>query len=135
VLALILVELLLPGFNELTGKTVRLGYSDPILWLGLGAIHLISSILAGMYSAMVLSSHDAVVALKGVIHHSFSGLIIRKGLVVLQFSISIFLIVGMIVIYQQVDHMSTQNLGYEKDQLGFVFLEGNLTDLNQKLLF
>ncbi len=135
IVALILVELLLPGFNELTNKTVRLSYTDPMLWLGLGAIQLISSVLAGLYPALVLSSHDAVVALKGVIHHTLSGLLIRKGLVVLQFSISIFLLVGMMVIYQQVDHMSTQKLGYEKDQLGFVFLEGSLSDENQKKLF
>ena len=111
-----LTALGLPYFNELAGKTVSAGiFADPIniLYLLLMAIGI--GIIAGIYPAIVLSSFKPISVLKGSFSSGTRGILLRKTLVVLQFTISIALIIGTIVIYNQMQFMRNQDLGFNKE--------------------
>ncbi|HLY68414.1 MAG TPA: FtsX-like permease family protein, partial [Puia sp.] len=116
-LSLLLCSLFLPLFNQLAGKQISGGiFIDPLnileLFLLAGAI----GVIAGFYPSLVLSSFKPVSVLKGRFVTGTRGLILRKGLVVFQFTISIALIVGTIVVYSQLNYMRTQDLGFDKAQ-------------------
>ncbi|MDR6943223.1 ABC transporter permease [Mucilaginibacter pocheonensis] len=118
VLTVILSVLLLPLFNQLAGKTISAGifsnwYYVLILFVSSVAIGLV----AGVYPALVLSSFKPVVVLKGRFSSGSKGNILRKALVISQFSISIALIVGTIVVYTQMNFMQNRDLGFAKDQM------------------
>jgi putative ABC transport system permease protein len=117
VLAVILCALTLPLFNQLAGKTISSNiFDDPTHLLTLFALSLTIGIVAGIYPSLVLSSFKPVSVLKGRFDRGTAGLILRQGLVVFQFTISIALIVGTIVVYSQLKYMRNQNLGFSKDQ-------------------
>jgi hypothetical protein len=126
VLALILAAALLPAFNQLTGKQLFLPVLQPAFWGVLAGLLIITGLVAGSYPALFLSSLQPVRVLKGGLKFSWSASFFRKGLVVFQFALSIILMVGMIVIYRQVDYTQTKNLGYNRENLIYVPLEGNL---------
>ncbi|WP_026449604.1 ABC transporter permease [Aequorivita capsosiphonis] len=110
--------LALPYFNELAGKVVATSiFAKPLYILSLLAISVFIAIVAGAYPALVLSSFKAVKVLKGKFSRSSKGILLRKGLVVLQFSISVILIIGTFVIYSQTYFMQHQDLGFSKEQL------------------
>lgn len=118
ILSIGLSTLLLPMFNQLAGKIVSAGiFSQPIyiVYLLIGTI--IIGIIAGIYPAMVLSSFTPVTVLKGRFSTGMKGILLRKGLVVSQFTISIALIIGTIVVYLQMNHMRSSELGFNKDQM------------------
>jgi putative ABC transport system permease protein len=117
-LTLGLSALLLPLFNQLAGKTVSQGIFNNLPYLGLllGTALLIG-LLAGLYPALVLSSFKPIVVLKGRFSTGTRGILLRKGLVVAQFSISIALIIGTIVVYKQMNFMRHHDLGFNKDQV------------------
>ena len=115
VFALILVELLLPMFNSFTGKSLALSTSSSIL--ALTGIALFVGFLSGSYPAFVLSAFQPVEVLKGSLKISPRGNGLRKGLVVIQFSTSIFLIVCAGVIHNQLVYISDTNLGFNKANL------------------
>ena len=111
-----LTALGLPYFNELAGKTVSSGiFAEPIniLYLLLMAIGI--GIIAGIYPAIVLSSFKPISVLKGSFSSGTRGILLRKTLVVLQFTISIALIIGTIVIYNQMQFMRNKDLGFNKE--------------------
>ncbi len=111
-----LVQLALPVFNELSGKNLHIGFSlQPLLQLV--ALGLLVGLLAGIYPAFFLSSFNPIATLKGRLSASTKTLGLRSGLVVFQFFISISLIVGTIVIYQQMKYIQNKKLGYNKEQL------------------
>jgi putative ABC transport system permease protein len=117
-LALLVGELLLPAFNQLSGKTVATSilqhsYHLP-LFLG---VALVVGLLAGLYPALVLSGFRSVTILKGRFSSSRRGVVLRQALVVAQFAISIMLIAGTAVVYTQLDYMRNQALGFKKDQM------------------
>lgn len=117
VFAVALCEALLPAFNLLAGKTVSTGvFSRPGELLKLMGIALVIGLLAGIYPALVLSGFRPIESLKGRFSSGTRGLLLRRGLVVFQFSISIFLIIGTAVVYLQVDHMRSEKLGFDKQQ-------------------
>ncbi|MGA0560342.1 ABC transporter permease [Larkinella sp. VNQ87] len=124
--ALLLVLMLLPVFNELTEKHLAFMLSSPNFWLILLGLTLITGLLAGSYPALFLSSLQPVVVLKGVLKFKPSATLFRKGLVVFQFSLSIILIVGMVVIYRQIQYIQNKNLGFDKENLVYMPLEGDL---------
>lgn len=130
VLACGLASLALPYFNTIAGKTVSTGiFSQP---QNIGYLFLISlgiGVLAGIYPAIVLSSFSPKSVLKGRFSSGSKGNFLRKGLVITQFSISIALIIGTIVIYNQMQFLHDQNLGFNKDQT--LILESN-PDESQK---
>lgn len=118
VLASIFAELLLPAFNQLSGKTIAesIFYGDNNLLL-LFLLALGVGILAGIYPAFVLSGFQPVTVLKGRFSGSGRGLLLRKGLVVVQLAISITLIAGTAIVYTQLDYMRSQELGFNKEQM------------------
>jgi len=123
--AIFLVWLLMPQFNNITGKNLVLNMS-PVIVMYLFFIAVITGILSGAYPAFYLSGMDTINAFKKNIKTSYSELFVRKGLVVFQFVISLFLIVSVLVIYKQVQYIQTMNLGYDKDNVLYVEREGPL---------
>src|SRR5690606_16946636 len=105
-------------FNVMAGKTISDGiFSDPYQIIILFIISISVGLLAGIYPALVLTSYDPVNVLKGSFSRGNRGVFLRKGLVVLQFTISITLIIGTIVIYMQTNYMRSQKLGFDKEQV------------------
>ncbi len=119
VLALGIVYLALPFFNELAGKTLTLNLGESV-WLlpSLVLLGVLVSVLAGSYPAFFLSSFKPIAVLKGT---KFTGdrksIGLRSGLVVVQFSISIILMIGTTVVYRQLSYIQNKKLGYSKEQV------------------
>ncbi|MEO9474448.1 MAG: ABC transporter permease [Cyclobacteriaceae bacterium] len=128
--ALVLLPVILPYFNEITGKEIKLVYSPEFL-LGLLAILLVTGIISGSYPALYLSSFQPVKVIKNEIKSSLGEIWARKGLVIFQFVLSIFLIVAVMVVYQQIDFIQNKNLGINKDNLIRFQLEGKLQEDHQ----
>lgn len=115
--SILLVELVLPIFNNLTEKSISVDYTDPsLLAIFLGTV-LITGLVSGSYPAFYLSSMEAVKTLKGSLKSSRKEVFARKGLVVFQFSLSIILIVSTLIIYRQIQFTQNKNLGYNKENL------------------
>lgn len=125
--------LLLPFFNQLSGKELTLSLNI-FVWLipVLVVIVLIVGVLAGAYPAFYLSSFQPVSVLKGKIASGFKGSFFRDFLVVFQFSISIFLIIGTLVIYNQLHYIQTKDLGFNRNQ---VLVVKNVLVLNNAKAF
>jgi putative ABC transport system permease protein len=118
VITILLSVLLLPLFNQLSGKIISTGiFSNFFYILTLFGISVAIGFLAGIYPAMVLSSFKPVMVLKGRFSTGTKGSLLRKSLVVAQFSISIALIIGTIIVYNQMDFMRNRDLGFSKDQM------------------
>ncbi|MDB5090315.1 MAG: Acetylornithine deacetylase [Mucilaginibacter sp.] len=115
--AVVIMLLTLPAFNTLVQKTLSLGLNNPVHIIALLLIMLICGLLAGSYPSLHLSSFDPVKALKGVKIKTGSATIVRKGLVVLQFTVSVVFIISTIIIYLQIQHVKNRNLGFNKDNL------------------
>ena len=116
-IAILLTLLLLPNFNSLTGKHLSFNLS-PAHVLGIGATVLITGIISGSYPAFYLSRFKPVAILKGnIISSSFGEQLLRRGLVMVQFTISIIFIVAFIVINKQMEYVQTRKLGYTKDNV------------------
>jgi hypothetical protein len=110
--AIILILLTLPAFNVLVEKQLALGLNNPLHLGALVAITLICGLVTGSYPSFYLSSFNPVTVLKGLKLKNGSAVLIRKGLVVLQFSVSIVLIISTVIIYQQIQHVRNRNLGF-----------------------
>jgi putative ABC transport system permease protein len=128
VAAVLLTALLLPAFNWLSGKQLILPVLQPIFWVSLLCLLIITSLVAGSYPALFMSSLRPVQVLKSKMKFSRGSAFFRKGLVVFQFTLSIIFIVGMIVIYQQVNYVQTKNPGFNRDNLIYIPIEGDLTE-------
>ena len=128
IIAVMLVELLLPQFNMITGKQLGLTFNMNLLLSVLG-ITFFTGLIAGSYPAIYLSRFNPVTMLKGKINTSFGELLTRKGLVLFQFSISVILIVSVLVVYKQMEMIQTKNLGYNKDHIIY-FEKSELADNN-----
>jgi len=125
-LSLGICVLLLPSFNMLAGKTISHGIFENIQYvviLFFGAVGI--GLLAGIYPALVLSSFKPVIVLKGRFVTGTRGIILRKGLVIAQFTISIALIIGTIIVYTQMKYMRSQDLGFSKDQIMVIDSQGD----------
>jgi putative ABC transport system permease protein len=116
-LALSIVALALPFFNKLTDKEMILSVTSPILWLIMISFTILTGLLAGSYPAFYLSGFNPVRVLKGNIHAGKSGSLPRKILVVTQFACSVVLMIGTIIIYQQVQHGKNRPIGFENKGL------------------
>ncbi|MBC8110388.1 MAG: FtsX-like permease family protein, partial [Verrucomicrobia bacterium] len=116
-LAFVLVNLVLPGFNQLANKSLSLAYLlDTKLVLGYLAIFITTGLLAGFYPALVLSNYSPVQTLYGRFNLSNKNYL-QKSLVVLQFGLASFLIIATIVIYSQFNYLITKDLGYDDKNL------------------
>ena len=129
-LAVVLVYVALPSFNVLVDKQLVLHPGNPWHLVGLLSIALISGLLAGSYPSLYLSSFRPLAVLKGLKLPMFGGVFsVRKGLVIAQFSVSVFLIFCTIVIYKQISHVKSRHLGYDKE--GLIYL-GTTEQINAK---
>lgn len=128
VLATLLSFLLLPAFNRLSGKQLVLPLQQPDFWLSLVILLIVTSLVAGSYPAIFMSSLKPVQVLKSKMSFSPGSVFLRKGLVVFQFTLSIIFIVGMMVVYRQVDYVQVKNLGFDRDNLVYIPIEGELTE-------
>jgi len=126
ILAVILAAILLPAFDNLTGKQLSLPVGQVFFWASLIGFLVLTGFVAGSYPAFFLSSLKPNRVLKGSLKFSFAATFFRKGLVVFQFGLSIVLIIGMIVIYRQVNYIQTKNLGYDRENLLYIPIEGDL---------
>jgi ABC-type antimicrobial peptide transport system permease subunit len=128
-IALLTSMLLLPAFNDITGKQITFPVNDFPFWATVVLLTILTGLIAGSYPSVVLSSFQPIRVLKGQLKFGKSAGLFRKGLVVFQFAMSITLIIGTIVVSKQINYISTTNLGYNKENLIYVTLEG---DLNTK---
>jgi putative ABC transport system permease protein len=119
--SVVLVEVALPFYNVLVQKTLVIDYSNPWLWLCAVAIVMGTGFLSGSYPAFYLSSFQPVKVLKGKPSTGKGSVTPRKILVTLQFGFSIFLIIGTIVIYQQIMHVKARHVGYNRENLMLVW--------------
>ena len=129
--SVILVHLALPQFNLLTEKNLPSPVYDRSFWSGLGVLTLMTGLISGSYPAFLLSSFKPIAVLKSNLKLSSSSGAFRKGLVVFQFALSMIFIVAMIVITQQVNYVQNKNLGYEKNNLIYLRLSGELGRLHE----
>jgi len=133
IIAVILVYLLLPGLNHFTGKHLVMNGGSEWLFRIVG-LTLLTGFLAGLYPAFYLSSFKPASVLKGKILQLISAVVIRKGLVVFQFTISICLIFAAIVIWRQLDLVQNQNLGFSKNQQIILPMPGKQVAMNYTAL-
>lgn len=121
-----LVYLVLPTFNVSFNKQLTLDLNQPSLWFILIGMATVTGLLAGSYPALFLSGLPPVRTLKGALSNGKGRIKFRQVLVIFQFSLSIFLIVGMLVIGKQVDYLRTKNLGMDRNNVVAIPLEGEL---------
>jgi ABC-type antimicrobial peptide transport system permease subunit len=117
IFSIIAVYLLLPLFNSLVGKNLTLHLSDPAIWIGALAIILFTGVIAGSYPALYLSSFNPVKVLKGTFLAGKNAVLPRRILVVAQFVITTLLISATIIVYQQIQHVKSRDIGYNPDNL------------------
>ena len=130
IIALIFVELLLPGFNNLTGKQLNVNYQSAGLYIGLITVVLFCGLLAGSYPALYLSSLKPLNIIKGVINKNPGSAQFRRVLVIFQFSLSVLLIICTLIVRNQLNYMQNKNLSLNKDNIGyFQFDSPNLGEI------
>lgn len=124
-LAILLVALVMPLFNTITGKELRLlSAADSFLYAGLLLLVLMVGLVAGSYPALYLSGLIPVRVLKGNFVTSGSRVLVRRGLVVAQFSVAVALIISTVVVFSQLRYWQTKNLGFDKEHLVNIYLSG-----------
>ena len=124
-MALALVHLLLPEFSRFSGKALEMDYQSTWLVPALAAIALCTGIIAGGYPALVLSSFRPAVVLSGALKKGVSPSLLRKALITFQFAVSIIMIVGTLVILEQLEYIGNKKLGFDKEQLVVIRLPDN----------
>ena len=131
--AVSLALIMLPAFNSLAGKQIIFPVYKPVFWLELLLLTVTTGLVSGSYPALFLSGFNPVTVLKGSLKFSSGATIFRKGLVVFQFVLSIILIIGTIVISRQIQYIQSKDLGYNRENLIYLPVEGDLR--NQYTLF
>ena len=127
ILALVLVGLMLPAFNQLTGKEIVLPLAQPGFWLNITLITLATGLLSGSYPAFYLSGFNPIRVLKAALPSGSRGdAVFRQGLVVFQFVLSVVLILSTILITRQVQYMRNARLGYDRENLLYITINGDL---------
>jgi putative ABC transport system permease protein len=125
-LGMLLAKLALPGFMRISGKSFDPNFSNWLLWVLLLALGLVTGLVAGSYPALFLSRFQPVKVLKNLVSAGRTGGFFRKALVTFQFSISLFLIIGTIVIYRQMDYVEHRPIGYSNENLVDIAARGNV---------
>lgn len=129
--SILIVYLSLPFFNDFVGKNLTFDlFSTPFFLLALGGIIIVVGLMAGIYPSIFLSGLQPTRVLKGDASMGSKGALFRKVLVVFQFSLSVILIIGAILVYLQLQHMQTKNLGFDKERIVIVPMSQNLIAWN-----
>ncbi|RYF64030.1 MAG: ABC transporter permease, partial [Cytophagaceae bacterium] len=130
VLSLALVLLMLPGFNEIADKKLTLLWTNPVFWLcGLG-FSIVTGLIAGSYPALYLSSFQPVKVLKGTFKAGRFAAIPRKVLVVTQFTVSVTLIIGTVIVFRQIQYAKNRPVGYDRN--GLITVAMNTPELHSR---
>ena len=116
-LSLLLVNVSISWFNEISAKDLSLPFANPVFWLLCLSFVLLTGFLAGLYPAFYLSSFQPVRVLKGTVRLGRLAALPRKVLVVVQFTVSVVLIIGTLVVYQQIEHARNRPIGYNREGL------------------
>ncbi|HDZ05147.1 hypothetical protein LCGC14_0082120 [marine sediment metagenome] len=127
--ALLITMITLPFFNGFTGKSIAIPFSQPLFWLLLFAATILLGFFSGCYPAFFMSRFNPVKTLKGGASESVGNGRVRNALVIFQFSISVFLIVSTLVVFQQLNYIQSKDLGFTKDQ---VLLINEISPLGSK---
>lgn len=117
--------LLMPAFNVFAGKSISFNLLSPVHLTAFFIILITIGLLSGSYPAFILSGFDPIAALKGNLRSSVWSIVIRKGLVIFQFAISIILIISSIVVYRQLAFMQKHDLGFMPSQTLVINFEGD----------
>ena len=125
IIAIIIVENILPQFNLITGKQITFSLNFNVIMLFL-VITLFTGLISGSYPALYLSGFKPIEIFKGKVNNKTGSLIIRKGLVVFQFFVSAILISAVLIVYKQIEYMQNRNLGYNKENLVYLLEDGKL---------
>ncbi|MGZ3752798.1 MAG: ABC transporter permease [Mucilaginibacter sp.] len=128
VAAVLIVLIALPAFNTLVQKQLSLGFGNPYHVITLLLLTIICGLVAGSYPSLYLSSFNPVSVLKGVKLKDSWAAVVRKGLVVLQFTASIVLIISTIIVFQQIQHVKSRQLGFNKANLIEMDLQGKMSE-------
>ena len=134
-LSIILLILLLPAFNQFTGKQFGFPLAQISFWVSLISLMLITGLVAGSYPALYLSSLKPVRILKGALRFTQGAIWFRKGLTIFQFVLSIILLIATIIITRQTNYVQSAHLGYDKENMIYTRIEGELSKKNKYLLF
>jgi len=126
VAAIVIVQISLPGFNQLTEKQLFIDFGNFYTWMAFTGFILFTGLLAGSYPAFFLSSFQPVKVLKGTFKKANALVTPRKVLVVLQFTFATILIICTIIIKQQMDYARERATGYNKDNLVYHFMTGDI---------
>jgi putative ABC transport system permease protein len=116
-LCLGLVQLSLPFFNDIAGKSISIPWDNPLFWLMAAGFCILTGLIAGSYPALYLSSFRPIKVLKGTFRAGRMASLPRKVLVVFQFTVSVVLIIGTIVVFRQIQHAKDRPSGYNKNGL------------------
>ncbi len=116
-LAILMAQLSLPGFNTLVDKELVIDYSSQKFWLFSFLVIFITGVISGSYPALYLSAFQPVKTLKGAVSMGKGASTPRKVMVILQFGFSIFLMIGTVVIFNQIDLVQNRQLGYNQENL------------------
>ncbi|MTI20984.1 FtsX-like permease family protein, partial [Fulvivirga sp. RKSG066] len=127
ILAAGFVIALLPYFNQLTGKLLSIQITPQVIFMIVG-IAASTGLLAGSYPALYLSGFKPIQIIKGKLTSSFGELWTRKGLVVFQFTLSIVMIVGVLVVYKQLEYIQSKNLGIKRENVLKLPVEGRILE-------
>lgn len=125
VLAVALLNFLMPLYNDLLGYQLTVSWNSVTIWLFLAGVIIVAGFLAGSYPAFILAAFLPVQALRGKIVPGKGGALFRQALVVLQFAISVMLIIGTIIIMQQMKYIREKDLGYNKEQTVIVRIDNS----------
>ncbi|HEY4291296.1 MAG TPA: ABC transporter permease [Puia sp.] len=122
-----ITSLILPVFNQVFDKQIQLNFTQPALWCSIIVLLIVTSVIAGSYPSLFLASFKPIRILKGNMSTQSGNVVsVRKGLVILQFALSAFLIVGMLAVSKQVNYIQNKNLGFDKEHIIYIPLEGDL---------
>lgn len=123
--SLLIALLLLPSFNNITGKQISFHFNGPLMIIFVSVI-LFTGLLAGSYPALYLSKFKPLAVLKGKLNTSVAEVISRKGLVIFQFTLSSILIVAVLIIYRQIQFIQNTSPGYNKENVLRIDSEGKI---------
>jgi ABC-type antimicrobial peptide transport system permease subunit len=117
VLAIVLTQLLMPLFNNMSGKQLSIPWGQPAFWLAIIVFTVFTGIVSGSYPALYLSRFEPVKVLKGTFRTGHLAALPRKVLVVVQFTVSVVLVIGTLIVYRQIQFARSRPINYERDHL------------------
>jgi len=127
VMSLIFVQFSLPWFNEIAGKQSVLPWNEPLFYIATLGFTLFTGLVAGSYPAFYLSGFDPIAVLKGTFRAGRLASLPRKILVVMQFTVSVTLIIGTIIVFRQIQHAKSREVGYTRE--GLIYTRMNTPEI------